>query len=136
MSNQIIMKKVYQIFENIPNQYFMVTELSSTNNILNRKHVEYLFDCKRKYLKRNKYYGNFLYKKEFTSHLCHKHNIIPSMPLIICPRWKSYGLYEKRLVKKTKYKVSSTSSYNRNRKLLLLYMTSIYYLQYQVIYKH
>ena len=77
------MKKVYQIFENISNQYSIV---EFKNNILNRKHVEYLFNCKRKYLKRNKYYGNFLYKKEFTSHLCHKHNIIPSMPLIICPR--------------------------------------------------
>ena len=73
------MKKVYQIFENISNRYIK-------NNLLNNKHVEYLFNCKRKYLKRNKYYGNFLYKKEFTSHLCHKHNIIPSMPLIICPR--------------------------------------------------
>lgn len=39
-------------------------------------------------------------RKNSTSHLCHKHNIIPNMLLIICPRWKSYGLYEKRLVEK------------------------------------
>jgi hypothetical protein len=32
-----------------------------------------------------KYYGNLFHLEEFTSHLCHKHNIIPNILLIIRP---------------------------------------------------